>query len=1310
MPGTILLEDLHDRANEFSNWVSQINAPPPPQPATAPAPPAVEPPPPVNPVQPALDTLGQAKDSFLSWADQLHAQDAVAPAPVAPTPSDSLTNPTLAPAAPAASSPATAEPPSDFLQWVDQGARAPAGSSNPFDILGSAAQQVTEAAGGAVKGAADTVGEVTQAVTQAVKPSSSANQQSQFGDTQLSADEAYSACGPAAAVRFAQAYGRNPSLREATDLAKSVGWTPGAGMAGIGSEQQLLKKMGIETRLVGRDEQAWAAEATTGNPITISTPGHYFYADGYNADTGKFHVGRSGLDLKGGAEWMSLGDMEGRMGRAQGALFANNPVTPQDSTLARGTGTGSRGAVTETTAGLSGGGANTGNLTERAQGIMGEAAQAASWLGDQGQKALQAILVTEGGMNNARGDQGKSAGPLQFYEGGQLANLAKTLGTGLEQAKTWVEQNPGAAVAWAIGTPDKPGYLGGAIQRGLQQGLSGADLATYAQRTGQVSVSPERAGQNYAALFGGAGELLGRATQAGQDLVRQTQDTLAATQQTGARPTTTTDQQAASVPGSSRSLLEDGSRAGFRAPDEILNPGGIVSSAQQWLQGTDGKSLTQPLEDLRPGGPTANALGDFTAPRFRDFMGDPEQNAQAAGRNVLGALLNPSDQEIVQRAKPVELEAARRVLEQSNAAYAERNGTTPEAVTDDQLARYLQNTQIGQGAAVGTSVDQSVLRSLRSAGLVPSTVPLPGMSAPTTPRGPIAHAVDITKEGILSNPVGRIADVIGNTLELARQPAALTLGGRPQDALAGIRGAGGAVPEALRNAVRALGGDVPATLSEAASAVPRSKPISRVLAASDAAMRTLGESQGMAAEASRLLREAGMDARDPGAQAFLASHAADLYRAGARAGAQSVVGQITDKATGTSKLSELFSAYAKQKEEFLASPRLRDQAAGALMDLGVTFSGVPVRAVEIAASRLPPGTQIGGAMRMMKELQAGNVAGAQQAFGETALESMIQVAIGKAIADGNIRGPDDPEHPSAVRINGQWTDMRELGLYSLPMQVMAAFAEGYEKAGRNLPAGDRAPLAEFTENYGPRFGAALSASMKPFAKAIPGMDMLKLITSFSEGGLTRGALSLGQDVTNRFAPGAARFVENLTDPVARDINRKGVQSLWEQPMSSWPGLAQFLPEKIDPTTGEPLQKLRSGAGMLVGAQQDVSSPITEEANRLNKAGFDITPPKDYPDSVSIGGAEVKLSPDEQRRVTEITGKALGDFASRLEDKDYVTSTEERKAQLMRSYLNAAERMRVAAVRDVIGENELRDRIAKGQKTVGRLNTAAGGGR
>jgi soluble lytic murein transglycosylase-like protein len=196
-----------------------------------------------------------------------------------------------------------------------------------------AAEQSTNPAGGGAPGP-------REGITRAGAALSAANQTrdiSQFGDAQLTTEEAYAACGPAAAVRFAQRFGRNPSLREALDLAKTVGWTTEQGMAGLASERALMSKLDIPTKLVpGAAWDQFAAEAQTGNPVTISTRGHYFTADGYDASSGRFHVGRSGLDLKGGSEWMTSADMERLMGPVQGGLLADNPQVPAPSTADAG--------------------------------------------------------------------------------------------------------------------------------------------------------------------------------------------------------------------------------------------------------------------------------------------------------------------------------------------------------------------------------------------------------------------------------------------------------------------------------------------------------------------------------------------------------------------------------------------------------------------------------------------------------------------------------------------------------------------------------------------------------------------------------------------------------------------------------------------------------------------------------------------------------------------------------------------------------------------------------------------------------------
>jgi hypothetical protein len=151
--------------------------------------------------------------------------------------------------------------------------------------------------------------------------------QSQFGDRQLTAAEAEAACGPAAAVTFARLYGRNPTLREATDMAAQVGWNQASGMAGITSEQRLLRSLGVDSRLVnGGQWDEFARHAATGNPVILSTPGHYFVATGYDPATKKFYVGASGSDLRRGSAWMSPAEMEGLMGGVQGGLVADHPV------------------------------------------------------------------------------------------------------------------------------------------------------------------------------------------------------------------------------------------------------------------------------------------------------------------------------------------------------------------------------------------------------------------------------------------------------------------------------------------------------------------------------------------------------------------------------------------------------------------------------------------------------------------------------------------------------------------------------------------------------------------------------------------------------------------------------------------------------------------------------------------------------------------------------------------------------------------------------------------------------------------------
>lgn len=190
-----------------------------------------------------------------------------------------------------------------------------------------------------------------------------------------------------------------------------------------------------------------------------------------------------------------------------------------------------RSAVPTTTE-ISGGG-----RSDASSDILSRLSGHASRFGDEARKALAAVLTTEGGMTGVVGDLDRSTigshGPLQFYgSGGQLNTFANAHGLSLQQAAAKVKQDPDYAVQWAL-DPNLPGggYLGNALQRGLQAGLSGPDLATYLQRTGQVSESPERAGANYQALFGGGQNPLSTAA----SIASGTVGTVASTARSAAR-------------------------------------------------------------------------------------------------------------------------------------------------------------------------------------------------------------------------------------------------------------------------------------------------------------------------------------------------------------------------------------------------------------------------------------------------------------------------------------------------------------------------------------------------------------------------------------------------------------------------------------------------------------------------------------------------------------------------------------------------------------------------------------------------------
>jgi TP901 family phage tail tape measure protein len=152
-------------------------------------------------------------------------------------------------------------------------------------------------------------------------------QVSQFAASALTAEQAAAACGPAAALWFAQITGRNPTLEEATALAREVGWTPQRGMAGPASEVALLGRLGVDAVAdMSPTETEAKSLAGAGTPFLLSTPGHYFQVSGMD-EQGRLNVGASGTALKGGSAFMSIQEIEALKGPMQAIITLSDEAS-----------------------------------------------------------------------------------------------------------------------------------------------------------------------------------------------------------------------------------------------------------------------------------------------------------------------------------------------------------------------------------------------------------------------------------------------------------------------------------------------------------------------------------------------------------------------------------------------------------------------------------------------------------------------------------------------------------------------------------------------------------------------------------------------------------------------------------------------------------------------------------------------------------------------------------------------------------------------------------------------------------------------
>jgi hypothetical protein len=376
-------------------------------------------------------------------------------------------------------------------------------------ILGGAKNVIQGAQQGA-QNAADTGLQAVNTASDTAQAAAARTSQFAMG---LSSGDAMAFCGPAAAMAFAETFGRNPTVDEAKQLAAQVGWNPGQGMAGPSSEVSLLNKLGIATHMSqGVDWSQVAGDASSGNPVIIDTPGHYFYVDGYNSDTGQFHLGTSATDLKAaqGKEWFTPSQIPGLgMGDPRAAIFADHPLS----------GAGVANAVGGT-----------------AQQALSTAQQTAGGLSQQAQDTMSAVLDT--GSQTAQDATSGASNWLDSQKAKLSSGLSDVTG-GAQDVLNQAQQAGGGDIQSLLDAAQQAGYDTTGLRNQMPDVSSKAqDLVQTAQSSGQdlsslIQQAPDQAAQivqqagyDVSGLLGQAGQgaqqdLLGAATSPlGQQLMQ----------------------------------------------------------------------------------------------------------------------------------------------------------------------------------------------------------------------------------------------------------------------------------------------------------------------------------------------------------------------------------------------------------------------------------------------------------------------------------------------------------------------------------------------------------------------------------------------------------------------------------------------------------------------------------------------------------------------------------------------------------------------------------------------------------------------
>lgn len=242
---------------------------------------------------------------------------------------------------------------------------------------------------------------------------------SQFQDPQ---NQAYavlgSICGPEVAAAFARYYGKNISPDQIMQVARQYGlWSVQTGMHGPQAQKMLLDKLGIPTQFSPEvNLNAINQSLQAGQTAAVSTPGHYYFLQGYNPNTGQYDTGDSGTAYANGSRYMTAQQMQAQSGAFQGQFIASQ--LPYNG----------NGQFQDSLMPYNGGGQQAQFDPNNRENVAAYIRYAAAQRKIDPEVAYQ--IANGEGLNTYIGDSGSSFGPFQLHYGGvaQGGNSVSGLG------------------------------------------------------------------------------------------------------------------------------------------------------------------------------------------------------------------------------------------------------------------------------------------------------------------------------------------------------------------------------------------------------------------------------------------------------------------------------------------------------------------------------------------------------------------------------------------------------------------------------------------------------------------------------------------------------------------------------------------------------------------------------------------------------------------------------------------------------------------------------------------------------------------